>query len=113
MLETLEGTTSDARISRESSPFNTLSDVRAANRAIGNNWFDRGTMRWWKSRLESGLITRRYFISSEDEFAIDGRQPKRIFAVRYANDDGSIKTIKSHLADKDDARELIRRLSGR
>ena len=87
--------------------FKTIADVRAANKAIGNNWFDRGTMKWWKSRIESSLIAGRYFITSEDEFAIDGRQPKRIYAVREAQTDGSIKTLASHLGCKEDAKDFI------
>lgn len=89
------------------SPFKTLADVKAANEAIGNWWFSKETMRFWKSKFESGLIAGRYFITSEDEFVLDGRTPKRVFAVRYANDDGSIQTLKSYLPDKAAAKFFI------
>ena len=90
--------------------FKTIADVRAANAAIGNNWFSRSTMRFWKTRIESSLIGGRWFITSEDEWALDGRKPARIYCVREANADGSIKTIQSHLRSKDDAKELIQDL---
>ena len=89
------------------SPFKTMADVRAANKALGNHWFDTETMKWWKTCIESSLIAGRYFITSEDEFALDGSVPKRIFAVRYANDNGSIETLKSHLRSKDVAKDYI------
>lgn len=93
--------------------FKTLADVRAANQAIGNHWFDRATMRWWKTRIESSLRGGRFFITSEDEFCIDGRRPRRVYSVREALPDGSIKTHEHYLFDKDDAREAItRRLRG-
>ena len=95
---------------REASPFKTISDLRAANEAAGMCFFSRETMRFWKSRLESSLIGGRYFITSENEFALDGRTPERIYCVRRANDDATIKTIKSHIRHKDDARDLIREL---
>lgn len=91
------------------SPFKTLSEVKARNAANGYNWFSRDTMRHWKSRVESNLIAGRFFISSEDDFGdMFGGQKHRIYQVRYANDDGTIATVRSHMRDKDDARELIR-----
>ena len=75
------------------------------NAAKGYHFFDRGTMKFWKSRVESTLIRGRYFITSEDEWAMDGKVPKRIYAVRYANNDATIKTMASFLKSKDEARE--------
>lgn len=89
------------------SPFKTMDDVRHANKDSGFNWFSEDTMKWWKSKVESTLEHGRYFIISENEFASDGRVAARIYAVRHANDDGSIKTIKSHLKCIEDATKLI------
>lgn len=94
--------------SKTESPYRTLADVRTANAYAGMHFFDRSTMKFWKSRIESTLIHGRFFITSEDEWAMDGRTPKRIYCVRHANDDATITTVRSHMHDKDDARELIR-----
>lgn len=94
--------------SKTGSPYRTLSDLRAANAAAGFHFFARDTMKWWRSRVESTLIRGRYFITSEDEFALDGRRPERIYTVRFANDNASIDTMRSYLRSKDNAREFIR-----
>ncbi len=73
-----------------------------SSEAAGYNWFAPETMRWWKSKVESSLIKGRYFISSEDDW-----RGNRIYCVREALEDGRIKTIKSHLQSKADAKELI------
>lgn len=87
--------------------FKTIADVRAANAALGNYWFTRETMRFWKTKVESSLIGGRWFITSEDEFALDGRKPARIYCVREALVDGSIKTIQSHIRSKEGAKDVI------
>ncbi len=89
------------------SPFKSLADVRINNIRRGFHWFDAGTIRFWKTKLESELINGRYFISSEDEFALDGRKPKRIFAVRYANNDGTITTLAKFLPSLSEAQDFI------
>ena len=90
--------------------YKTMADVRAANQAAGYNWFSKDTMHWWKSRVESALYQGRYFITSEDEFTLDGRHPARVYSVREAMPDGRIDTVKSHLRSKEAARDLIRSL---
>ncbi len=89
------------------SPFKSMADVRTKNIETGRHFFDRQTMKFWKSRIETRLIDGRYFVTSEDEFAIDGRIPARIYAVRYAEDDGSMKTLKSMIRSKQSARDFI------
>jgi len=86
--------------------FKTLADVKAANKAAGMHFFDRETLKWWKSRMESGLIRGKYFITSEESFSLTG-DPKRIFCARMVRDDASIETIKRHLATRDDAKDAI------
>ena len=101
-------------MSKTESPFRTLADARAHNTAQGLHFFDRGTMKFWKSRIESTLIRGRYFITSEAPFELGGRTARRIYAVRYANNDGTIKTLASFLRSKDEARGFIRQaIAGR
>jgi hypothetical protein len=85
-----------------------MASVRAANQSIGNHWFDRDSMRFFNTRLESGLIAGRYFITSE---RMDENHARR-YSVREALPDGSIDTIGEFQAytTKEDAREAIKAL---
>lgn len=69
--------------------FQTMTDVRAANKAIGNHWFERSTMKFFNSRVESSLLGGRYFITSERR---ELTFPKR-YTVREVLQDGDIKTV--------------------
>ena len=69
--------------------FKTLAQVKAANKAIGNHWFERSTMRFFNSKVETGLLRGRFFITSE---RMDLTFPKR-YTVREAMPDGDIKTV--------------------
>jgi hypothetical protein len=73
-----------------------MSIVRAANAAAGHYWFERGTMRFFRSRV--GRMAYRgpggvYFVSSEQFVGSDGRAHARKFTVRRQNADGSIDTV--------------------
>jgi hypothetical protein len=69
--------------------FKTMGDVRAANSQITGHWFDRDTMQFFNTRIESQLIAGRYFITSERR---DNTFP-RLFSVRQALPDGRIETV--------------------
>jgi len=69
--------------------FKTLAEVKAANKAIGNHWFERSTMRFFNSKVETGLLRGRFFITSE---RMELTFPKR-YTVREAMPDGDIKTV--------------------
>jgi hypothetical protein len=69
--------------------FKTLAQVKAANKAIRNHWFERSTMRFFNSKVETGLLRGRFFITSE---RMDLTFPKR-YTVREAMPDGDIKTV--------------------
>ena len=66
-----------------------LDDVRTANAAIGHHWFDRDTIRFFRTRIASELIAGRYFITSE-QHRDDG---PRLYSIREAQPDGTIDTI--------------------
>lgn len=68
--------------------YRTIDDVRAANEEIGNHWFERGTMRFFKTRIESDLRGGKYFVTSEQ-----GPDNVRKFSVRRADPDGTIDTV--------------------
>ena len=69
--------------------FNTLAEVEAANKASGNHWFDRDTMNFFETSLETDLLVGGFFVSSE--------QPPhgpRLYSVRRVkNEQGHITTI--------------------
>jgi hypothetical protein len=69
--------------------FNTIAEVKAANKTIDNHWFERGTMRFFNSRIESGLYGGQFFITSE---RMELTMPKR-YSIREAMPDGDIKTV--------------------
>lgn len=84
--------------------FNTLAEVKKANKDNGMLFFSPGSMKFFRSRMESTLLKGGYFITSE-QFEDD--EP-RTFAVRRVEDTlGSIETIETRLTSKDEAKKLI------
>lgn len=68
----------------------TLAEAKYEYSKTGGHFFDRETMRFFGSRIESGLYKNRCFITSEKNF--DGT--KRFYTVRRFNEDfTSIDTI--------------------
>lgn len=92
--------------------FKTISEVRAANRRIDNHFFDRDTMRFFKSKIESGVYGGRYFITSE-QFREDS---SRRYTIREAKASGEVNTIGAFQAyysledARQNARELVKQL---
>jgi len=64
--------------------FETVAEIKAANEATGQHWFDVNIMWVFGTRIATEVIGGRYFISSDDT-------PR--FTVRVAADDGRIDTI--------------------
>ena len=93
--------------------FKTIAAVKEANRALEHHWFDRDTLRFFDGKVLGGLISGRYFVSSEQRHApfcdkrhggrplepIEAAGPigsgcdSRRYTIREANDDGSIDTV--------------------
>lgn len=86
--------------------FKTMADVRAANKAAGECWFDRKTIKFWGSRIEGGLHAGRYFISSEFNF----QRKRRLYTIRQVMPDDSIETVGEFQAYRflEDARDALR-----
>lgn len=81
----LEGKTLEDLFDRT---FYTISEIKDANRAIGNYWFTKDSMRFFNSRVLPVVYCGHYFISSEQ----DGTKP-RFYTIRFAMSDGSIETV--------------------
>ena len=82
-----------------------IAEIRAANAATGSHFFDRDTLRYWKSTILPGVMLGRYFVTSEPDF--DGTD--RRFTLREAQPDGSIKNVSEfrQYATARDARAAV------
>lgn len=74
-------------------PFPTITAAKAANKAAGLHFFDKDSMRFFRSRIESKMIRGRYFITSEQFVGSDGTADPRRFTVRMVEDDGSVESV--------------------
>lgn len=63
-----------------------MSEVKQTNKAHGYYWFEKDTMRFFRSRVSNAVYGGRYFISSEQ---FDYESP-RLYTIREAYDDGGI-----------------------
>lgn len=68
--------------------FTSMSEVREANKAAGYHFFDKATIRFFKSRIEAGPFKANYFITSE-QFE---QEPRR-YTIRQAFANGSVMTV--------------------
>ena len=71
-------------------PWHSIADIRAANRRIGNHWFDQVTLNFFESRVEQTIYGGRFFLSSER-----GPMPSSVrrWTVRAVKDTGEITTM--------------------
>jgi len=69
-----------------------MSDVRRINKEKGMHFFDRDTMRFFSSRIETKnfLIDGKYFITSEQR---DMTQRRRYTVRKFNPETGSITTV--------------------
>ena len=88
--------------------FTNMTEVKKANKEKGGHFFDKNTLRFFNSRIESSLLKNKYFITSEWY----GEGFKRLYTIREALKDGSIKTIgkfQEHKT-KELAKEAIKKI---
>ena len=92
--------------------FRTMAEVRAANAAIGHQFFDAGSLRFFDSRIGRTLYGGRYFITSEQFHGSDGYTAPRMYTVREVMPDGKIETVADFqkFDTNEQARAAIRRL---
>jgi hypothetical protein len=66
----------------------TIAGLRALNEKNGGCWFEPSAMRFFGTRIESGIIRGRYFVTSE--------QPPhgtRAYSLRSFDDEGDVSTV--------------------
>ena len=92
--------------------YTTIDQIKDANTAAGQYFFNADTMRFFRSRVESPVYGGRYFITSEQFVESLGKAHKRTYTVRYAEDDGHItnETEFSSLLSYRDAEKEIEKL---
>jgi hypothetical protein len=76
--------------------FNTIAEVKKANKAKGQHFFDKDTLAFFGSNVYNGLYTvndRQFFITSEDNF----NRTEKGFTIREAMPDGDIETVGEFL----------------
>lgn len=90
--------------------FNSISEIKKANQVINNHFFDRDTMEFFNSKVETGVLKGCFFITSE----IAPNETIKRFTLRMVESDGSIETIGPfHWFDtKLDAKSFLRTLPG-
>jgi hypothetical protein len=70
--------------------YQNIRQIEYANTSAGHHFFDKSTMRFFRSKIASqSVINGRYFITSEQ---FDASSP-RLYTIRVANDDGTIDTV--------------------
>ena len=76
----------------------TMTEIKKANDAIGNHWFEASTMRFFGSRVGSTTYPApaggEYFVSSEQR---EWNTP-RCYTIRHAKVNGSIDTVGDFMA---------------
>jgi hypothetical protein len=76
--------------------FNTIAEVKKANKAKGQHFFSKDTLAFFGSNVYNGLYTvagRQFFITSEDNY----NRTERGYTIREAMPDGDIETIGEFL----------------
>jgi hypothetical protein len=74
--------------------YNTITEIKEANKAIGHHWFSIGTKRFFDSKVESRVLYGQYFISSESLPGAKARQ----YSIRKALENGQIETVGEFLS---------------
>lgn len=72
----------------------TIRQIRGANRAAGQHWFDPDTLAFFNSRIHQRVYGGRFFVTSErDDYPNGAWDGERRYTVRRAEDDGTISTF--------------------
>ncbi len=76
--------------------FNNITEVKKANKEIGQHFFDRDTLAFFGSKVYPDLYTvagRQFFVTSEDNY----NRTEKGYTIREAMPDGDIETIGEFL----------------
>jgi len=76
-----------------------IADLKRLNEQNGGCWFEPSTMRFFRGRIESGILRGRYFVSSEQ---FDDNTPRK-YTLRSFDDKGSVDTVGEFQAHRSKA----------
>jgi hypothetical protein len=78
-----------------------MDDLKALNAENGGCWFEPASMRFFKTKLETGILAGGYFITSE-------KSPGdvRAFTLRSFNEQGDVKTVGEFHAHRTKAQAM-------
>lgn len=79
-------------------PFHTLAEVKQANAKVGH-YFERATMRFFRSRPNRTVTQGRFFIDSIQFVSSQGIAQKRRYKVCVVADNGDVDGIAFPIAD--------------
>ena len=72
----------------KSTTFFTHDQIIDANKKAGYKFFDKSTMRFWKTRFCGRVYAGKYFVTSEKQFGIG-----RVYSVRQVEEDGEVYSV--------------------
>lgn len=85
--------------------FESIKEVKQANKELGHHFFDSDTMNFFASSVETTLYKNQTFITSEKKCFDDYT---RVYSVRLVKPNGSIDTIERGLPSLKDARKVAK-----
>lgn len=91
-----------ARTPQTNDKITTIAELKALNAKNGGCWFEPSTMRFFRTRIESGILHGRYFITSEQR---EDDTPRN-FTVRSFNAEGRVDTVGEFHSHKSKASAL-------
>jgi hypothetical protein len=85
----------DAQMSKQLANLNQIFQIKRANENSGRQFFSKGAMRWFNTRVHDAVYGGCVFVTSErNDMPYSAPQP-RVYTVRVAMADGSIQTYGS------------------
>lgn len=73
--------------------YDTLADMRRANRVNGRHFFAPSSMRYFNSKIHDKVFRGNYFVTSEQFIDSHGNAAERLYSVRLMLNHGRIETL--------------------
>lgn len=93
----------------------TITEIKQANRAAGNHYFEPATMRFFDSRVERRVYSGNggvYFVTSEQFHGSQGTAPRRWTVRQFHPETGDIDTCgEFNVMDRETAMDTARKLA--
>lgn len=93
-------------LKNEQEVFKSMQEVKDANKASGLYFFDENNMKFFKSVIETELISSRWFITSE--LGPNFGAPREFTVREVLDQSGRIKTVDRGFKSSKDAQKSIK-----